>query len=187
MSCTAFAPVLLRRLADQPPAAIVIDLSRLPLAGRDVGVVLRRAKRTRHIPLVFAGGTPDKVERVRALLPDASFTARDARVIVLDLSNSMLAQDLKPDRLTQARYRLADLLRGTTEGQTGMVAFAGDAFVVSPLTSDMNTISNLLPALRPDIIPVAGSRANLALEMAAKIGPGNINQRVAVISKKIIV
>ena len=102
-------------------------------------------------------------------LPDTSFTARDARVIVLDLSDSMLAQDLKPDRLTQARYRLADLLRGTSEGQTGLVAFAGDAFVVSPLTSDMNTIANLLPALRPDIIPVSGSRADRALELAATL------------------
>jgi Ca-activated chloride channel family protein len=102
-------------------------------------------------------------------LPDASFTARDARVIALDLSNSMLAGDLKPDRLTQARYRLADLLGGTTEGQVGMVAFAGDAFVVSPLTNDMNTIANLLPALRPDIIPVEGSRADRALELAATL------------------
>jgi Ca-activated chloride channel family protein len=99
-------------------------------------------------------------------LPDASYTARDARVIALDLSSSMLAEDLKPNRLTQARFRLADLLGETTEGQTGMVAFGGDAFVVSPLTNDMNTIANLLPALQPDIIPVSGSRADLALELA---------------------
>lgn len=102
-------------------------------------------------------------------LPDTSFTARDARVIVVDLSSSMLAQDLKPDRLTQSRYRLADLLNSTTEGQTGLVAFAGDAFVVSPLTSDTNTIANLLPALRPDIIPIMGSRADRGLELAATL------------------
>ncbi len=102
-------------------------------------------------------------------LPDASFTARDARVIALDLSASMLAEDLKPNRLTQARYRLADLLADAEEGQVGLVAFGGDAFVVSPLTSDMNTIANLLPALRPDIIPVAGSRADRALALAATL------------------
>lgn len=102
-------------------------------------------------------------------LPDASFTARNARVIALDLSNSMLAEDLRPNRLTQARYRLADLLADTTEGQVGMVAFGGDAFVVSPLTNDMNTIANLLPALQPDIIPVSGSRADRALELAATL------------------
>ena len=102
-------------------------------------------------------------------MPDSSFSARDARVIVLDLSRSMLAEDLKPNRLTRARFRLADLLEATEEGQTGMVSFAGDAYVVSPLTNDMNTIANLLPALQPDIIPVAGSRADLALELAASL------------------
>jgi Ca-activated chloride channel family protein len=102
-------------------------------------------------------------------LPDASFTARDARVIVMDLSHSMLAEDLRPNRLTRARFRLADLLASTEEGQVGLVSYAGDAYIVSPLTSDMNTIANLLPALRPDIIPVAGSRADLALEMAASL------------------
>ena len=102
-------------------------------------------------------------------LPDISYSARDARVVVLDLSRSMLAEDLRPDRLTRARFRLADLLAQTEEGQVGLVSYAGDAYVVSPLTSDMNTIANLLPALQPDIMPVAGSRADLALEMAASL------------------
>ncbi len=102
-------------------------------------------------------------------LPDSSFTARDARVLVLDLSLSMLAEDLKPNRLTQARYRLSDMLDDMLEGQTGLVSFAGDAFVVSPLTSDTNTIRNMLPALRPDVIPVAGSRPDRALELAAEL------------------
>ena len=102
-------------------------------------------------------------------LPDSSFTARDARVLVLDLSLSMLAEDLKPNRLTQARYRLSDMLNDMLEGQTGLVSYAGDAFVVSPLTSDTNTIRNMLPALRPDVIPVAGSRPDRALELAAEL------------------
>jgi Ca-activated chloride channel family protein len=102
-------------------------------------------------------------------LPGSSFSARDARMIVLDLSRSMLAQDLRPNRLTRARFRLADLLEMTQEGQVGLVSYAGDAYIVSPLTSDMNTIANLLPALQPDIVPVAGSRADRALEMAASL------------------
>lgn len=102
-------------------------------------------------------------------LPDVSYSARDARVILIDLSRSMLAEDLRPNRLTRARFRLADLLENTEEGQVGLIAFAGDAYVVSPLTNDMNTIANLLPALRPDIIPVAGSRADLALDLAAAL------------------
>jgi Ca-activated chloride channel family protein len=100
-------------------------------------------------------------------LPDTSYSSRDSRVLVLDLSASMLAEDLRPNRLTQARFRLMDMLEATEEGQMGLVAYAGDAYVVSPLTSDMNTIANMLPALQPDIIPVAGSRADRALEMAA--------------------
>jgi Ca-activated chloride channel family protein len=102
-------------------------------------------------------------------LPDASFSARGARVLLVDLSLSMLAEDMRPNRLTRARYRLADLLASTEEGQVGLVSYAGDAYVVSPLTSDMNTIVNLLPALRPDIIPVGGSRADIALDMAVSL------------------
>jgi Ca-activated chloride channel family protein len=102
-------------------------------------------------------------------LPDPSWSARDARVIALDLSDSMLAEDLRPNRLTRTRFRLADLLESTEEGQVGLVSYAGDAYVVSPLTNDTNTIANLLPALQPDIIPVAGSRADRALEMAAEL------------------
>ncbi len=102
-------------------------------------------------------------------LPDVSYAAQDSRVIVLDLSLSMLAEDLRPDRLTRTRFRLSDLLQEDLEGQVGMVAFAGDAYVVSPLTSDTNTIANMLPALRPDVVPVAGSRADRGLALAAEL------------------
>lgn len=102
-------------------------------------------------------------------LPDSSFSSRDARVLVLDLSRSMLAEDLKPSRLIQARFRLSDILQSTDEGQMGLVAYAGDAFVVSPLTNDMQTVENLLPALQPDIIPVSGSRPDRGLALAASL------------------
>jgi Ca-activated chloride channel family protein len=102
-------------------------------------------------------------------LPDSSFSSRDARVLVLDLSLSMLAEDLKPNRLAQAHFRLSDMLEANTEGQTGLVSYAGDAYVVSPLTSDTNTIRNMLPALRPDVIPVSGSRPDRALELASEL------------------
>lgn len=102
-------------------------------------------------------------------LPDNSFSSRDARVLVLDLSLSMLAEDLIPNRLTQAHFRLTDMLDEAMEGQTGLVSYAGGAYVVSPLTSDTNTIKNMLPALRPDVIPVSGSRPDRALEMAAEL------------------
>jgi DNA-binding response OmpR family regulator len=64
----------LRTFGSDPPAAFVIDLSRSPSQGRDVGEYLRRRKSTRNVPLVFAGGEPDKVERAKTILPDAAFT-----------------------------------------------------------------------------------------------------------------
>jgi CheY-like chemotaxis protein len=67
-------PELLRQLGQTPPDVILIDLSRLPSQGRDLGVALRQAKATRHIPLLFVGGPQQKVERIRELLPDALFT-----------------------------------------------------------------------------------------------------------------
>ena len=67
-------PLLLRRLREEPPAAVVIDLSRLPSHGREFGRAIRTQKSTRQVPLVFAGGEPEKVEKVRALLPDAVYT-----------------------------------------------------------------------------------------------------------------
>jgi len=67
-------PELIRRIHKVPPDAILIDLSRLPSQGRDLGVALRQAKATRHIPLLFVGGEQLKVERIRELLPDATFT-----------------------------------------------------------------------------------------------------------------
>ncbi len=102
-------------------------------------------------------------------LPESSLAARDARVIALDLSASMLAEDLRPSRLTRARFRIADLLQQAEEGQTGLVAYAGDAYVVSPLTNDTNTIASLLPALGPEVMPVTGSRADKAMALAAAL------------------
>jgi hypothetical protein len=65
----------LRRLRDDPPDAVVIDLGRRPSQGRDLGLNLRKYVATRHVPLVFVGGAPDKVDGIRAFLPDAVYTA----------------------------------------------------------------------------------------------------------------
>ena len=66
---------LLRTLKEDPPRAVVIDLSRSPAQGRDLGVALRVHGSTRHLPMVFAGGSPEKVARVRKVLPDAEFAS----------------------------------------------------------------------------------------------------------------
>jgi len=68
-------PAILGRLREHPPEALVIDLDRLPMQGRDAGVVMRTGKQTRRVPLVFVDGEPSKVERVRQTLPDAVYTS----------------------------------------------------------------------------------------------------------------
>lgn len=68
-------PDLLRRLRQDPPAAVVIDLSRQPSHGRDMGIGIRLYKDTRRVPLLLIGGDPEKVARIHAILPDAVYGA----------------------------------------------------------------------------------------------------------------
>lgn len=92
-----------------------------------------------------------------------------ARVLVMDMSRSMYANDNKPDRLTQARYKASDLLKQWQEGYTGLVAYAGDAYTVSPMTSDSATINALLPSLSPDIMPYPGADAARGVKKAIEL------------------
>lgn len=101
--------------------------------------------------------------------PQPVYQTTAARVVVLDLSRSMYASDLKPSRLVRARYKIEDVLAQSGEGQTGLVVYSGDAFTVSPLTRDVNTIRALLPAVDPGIMPTQGSRADLGLLRAGKL------------------
>ena len=68
-----FTPSLLRE-RENPPGAVIIDLSRLPSQGRDVAMALRSYKTTRTIPLVFVDGELEKVEIIKAQIPDADYT-----------------------------------------------------------------------------------------------------------------
>ena len=68
-------PDLLRGTRDHPPAAVIIDLGVLPTHGREVALSLRENKGTRGVPLVFLEGEPEKVEKIRSLLPDAAYTS----------------------------------------------------------------------------------------------------------------
>ncbi len=91
------------------------------------------------------------------------FETEAAQVILLDLSLSMDANDIKPSRLERAKFKLLDLLSETNEGTVGLVVYAGDAFVISPLTSDAKTVTNMVPTLSTGIMPVLGSRPDLAI------------------------
>ena len=93
----------------------------------------------------------------------------DALIVALDLSEVMRAGDLKPDRLSRARFKLTALLRQRKAGQTALIAYAGEAFTVAPLTDDLSTLDNLLQALDPSVMPIAGQRPERAIRMAQQM------------------
>ncbi|WP_198264094.1 vWA domain-containing protein [sulfur-oxidizing endosymbiont of Gigantopelta aegis] len=97
------------------------------------------------------------------------FQQGNALVIILDLSLSMNAKDLKPSRLERAKLKLIDILKQKTEGQTALIAFAGDAHTVSPLTIDTKTIISLLPALDSSIMPLTGTHLLDAIKTAKQL------------------
>jgi len=102
-------------------------------------------------------------------LPQPVYRSDAALVLVLDLSRSMDAGDIKPSRLIRARYKLADILEQRTEGQTALIVYAADAFTVTPLTDDTATIASQLPVLTTGLVPVQGSHTGRALELAVKL------------------
>jgi Ca-activated chloride channel family protein len=89
-----------------------------------------------------------------------------ALIILLDLSPSMLARDIQPSRLVSARHKILDLLKLRKEGYSALIAYSGDAHVVSPLTDDTQTIANLLNSLEPAMMPIYGSNLEDALKKA---------------------
>jgi Ca-activated chloride channel family protein len=93
----------------------------------------------------------------------------NARAVVLDLSRSMDATDYQPSRLTRARFKVVDILRRSRDRPVGLVVFAADGFIITPLTEDANTLISLLPAVDTDIMPAQGSRPDLGLKAAARM------------------
>lgn len=90
-------------------------------------------------------------------------------VIALNLSPSINAEDIKPSRLQRARYKINDILKLRNEGQTALVVYSDEAFVVTPLTEDTKTISNLLPSLDTSIMPTQGLKHEKGVEKATEL------------------
>jgi Ca-activated chloride channel family protein len=102
-------------------------------------------------------------------LPQPLYQNKAARVIAFELSQTMLAQDVKPSRFARARYKIADILKRSADAQTALIAYAGDAFVVAPLTDDANTVANLVDALDPTVMPAPGNATSRAIELGVKL------------------
>jgi len=90
----------------------------------------------------------------------------DPLVVILELTPEMLATDVAPNRLEQARRKLLDLLQNRNDAQTAIVVYAGSAHTLVPLSDDLSTSRNLLDALKPSLMPEAGHRADLAVVKA---------------------
>lgn len=145
-----FDAPLLAQLWLEPPG----KASRKPLLLMGVGWLLAI--------LVLAGPTWEReLEQV--------WRSPLSRILILDLSASMNATDVTPSRLDRARFKLVDILAKSREGRTGLVVFAGESHIVTPLTEDSETIANFLTALSPEIMPLAGDAVAPALQMAGNL------------------
>jgi Ca-activated chloride channel homolog len=102
-------------------------------------------------------------------LAEPLYANRAAQVVAISLSQRMLARDVPPSRIDRARYKARDLLESNRDGLNGLIGYAGESFVVAPLTSDAHSLDDLLDAMAPDVMPVDGDNAAQAIEQGAKL------------------
>ena len=102
-------------------------------------------------------------------LPQPVHKKDAALILIMDLSPSMLAEDVKPSRLERARYKLIDILKNRSEGFSALVVYGGAAYTLTPLTEDSNTIISLVPVLHPTLLPEYGSNTEDAIETALEL------------------
>lgn len=113
-----------------------------------------------------------------------AYRAPAAWIVALDVSPSMDAADAPPSRIARARFAIDDMLSAAHDARVGLIAFAGDAYTVAPLTSDVATVRNLVQPLAPSLMPESGDRLAPALEEAARLllaAPGR-NRQVIVLT-----
>ena len=97
------------------------------------------------------------------------FRSDQALVVALDLSRSMDAQDVSPSRMLRARLKILDILERRGSGQTALVVYSANAFTVTPLTTDADTIAALVNSLSTDIMPSRGSYPVAAIKKGRQL------------------
>jgi Ca-activated chloride channel family protein len=107
--------------------------------------------------------------------------ATDARVIVLDLSRSMLVQDVRPSRFEHALAAASEVIDSDYAGETGLVVFAGSAFVLSPLSRDADTLLAFVEAVHPDSMPQDGSNLKHAITTARDLLAASLGDRAQIL------
>ena len=147
-------PLLIEYLLDNPANNQANRRTVLPLIGAALACCIAA--------IAVAGPSWEK-------LPSVTQQKTDAMIIIADLTLSMHATDVKPSRLIRTRYKLLELLKQRKAGQTALIAYSGDAHIVSPLTDDASTIAALVPSLSPEIMPSIGSNAVAAFNSANQL------------------
>ena len=97
------------------------------------------------------------------------FRAEQALVVALDLSRSMDAEDISPSRVARARLKILDILARRKSGQTALVVYSSNAFTVTPLTTDTDTVAALVNSLSTDIMPSRGSNPAVAIQKSRQL------------------
>ncbi len=87
-------------------------------------------------------------------------------MIALDVSNSMLSEDIQPNRLERAKKSISDLIDGLSGDRIGIVIFAGRAYLQLPITTDYAAAKLFLSTISPDIVPTQGTAIGQAIDLA---------------------
>ncbi|HVN57368.1 MAG TPA: VWA domain-containing protein [Bacteroidales bacterium] len=103
-------------------------------------------------------------------------------IIALDVSNSMLAEDIQPSRLERAKQAISRLVETLSNDKIGLVVFAGDAYTQIPVTTDYISAKMFLSTISPEIVPKQGTAIGSAIELAAKsFSPGKDKSRAIIV------
>ena len=89
-------------------------------------------------------------------------------IIALDVSNSMMAEDIKPSRLAAAKQAISRMTDKLTDDKVGLIVFAGDAYVQLPITTDYSSAKLFLSGISTDIAPIQGTAIGAAIDLASK-------------------
>ncbi|WBU63790.1 vWA domain-containing protein [Paracoccus aerodenitrificans] len=157
-----------RRLAPrwQKPAGMADHLAHaLSLDGKRGKGLLPVDAVTLCSALIIAGAAGPSWTRV----PNPLVAPTAPLVLALEVSDSMARRDIAPSRLDRAKYKIQDILDSRTGGRTALVAYAGSAHLIAPLTEDPDVLNSFLEGLLPDVMPVPGNNATLAVGKADTI------------------
>jgi len=103
-------------------------------------------------------------------------------IIALDVSNSMLAEDIQPDRLTRAKQAISRLVDHLENDKIGLIVFAGDAYTQIPVTTDYISAKMFLSSIGPNMVPKQGTAISTAINLGIRsFSPGDGKSKAMII------